>query len=144
MYRILPATVLPVMLVMGCTTTAPPAPQLGVVPVADPALYECAQRTAADLGFDRQMRGASGRGALVATTDTNRLTGRYDGLRVRILSDTGHVTTWVTASPYTDAAYRRSDAKPLMPSQRAVDAAATVERRCRPGRVAERGHRAPQ
>lgn len=144
MNRILPATSLAALMAVGCTGTIHQTTRPSVVPVADPALYQCAQRTAADLGFDRQMRGASGRGALLATTDTNRVSGRYDGLRVRILSDTGHVTTWLTASPYTDAVNRAPNARPLMPSQRAVDAAATVERRCRPGRVADRGHRAPR
>ncbi len=143
MHRILPATSLAALLAAGCTSTIHPATRPSVVPVADPALYACAQRTASDLGFNRQIRGESGRGALLATTDTNRATGRYDGLRVRILSDTGHVITWLTASPYTEVANGASDGRPVMPSRRAVDAAAAVERRCRPDRVSARSGRSP-
>jgi hypothetical protein len=132
MYRILPATSLAAVLAIGCAT-APSrrASRLGVTPVSDPALYECAQRTASDLGFNRQMRGSSGRGALLATTDTNRVTGEYDELRVRILSDTSRVTTWVTASPYSGVARREPNGAQVMPSRRAIEAAATVEQRCR-------------
>ncbi len=144
MNRILPVTSMAALMAMGCARTTPPTTRPSVVPVADPALYACAQRTAYDLGFDRQMRGRDGRGALLATTDTNHATGRYDGLRVRVLSDTGHVTTWLTASPYTEVVNHAPEARPLLPSRRAIDAAAVVERRCRPGRVAERGRRAPR
>lgn len=143
MHRILPATLLTTLWTAGCATAGPKALRPSVVPVADPALYECAQRTAYELGFRQQMRGESGRGDLVATTDTNRYTGRYDQLRVRILSDTGHVTTWITASPHTDVVNRPQGARPPTPSQRATDAASAVERECRPDRVAERGGRAP-
>ena len=144
MHRILPATLLTTALTAGCSMAGRhPVTRPDVVAVADPMLYECAQRTAYDLGFDRQMRGELGRGALLAATDTDRVTGRYDVLRVRILSDTGHVTTWLTASPYTGVVNRSPGARPLMPSRRAIDAAAAVERRCRPDRVSARSSRSP-
>jgi hypothetical protein len=132
MYRVLPATSLATLFAVGCASAVPPVTGPSVMPVADTAAFRCVQRTASTLGFDRQMRSASGRGALQATTDTNRVTGVYDGMRVRILSDTGHLTSWITASPYTGVVNRDARRAPLMPSRRAIDAAETVERRCRP------------
>ena len=132
MSRVLPAMSLAALFTVGCTNTVVrPVTRPNVMPVVDPALYACVERTASNLGFNRQTRAGAASGALLATTDTNRVTGVYDGMRVRILSDTGRVATWITASPYTGVANRGLKREAAMPSRRAIEAAATVERRCR-------------
>jgi hypothetical protein len=101
-----------------------------VLPAADPELYRCAERAALDLGFTNQHSALPGGAEFTATTAPNQVTGIYDGLRVRILSDSGRVITWVTASPYSALAQSRTAEGQLLPSRRAIDAATVVERRC--------------
>ncbi|HEU4988790.1 MAG TPA: hypothetical protein VFT41_03325 [Gemmatimonadaceae bacterium] len=126
MRRILPASFMAGFALAACTATdagmTPPA----VVPANDARLYACAQHAAASLGFARQLGGAPGASAFLATTDTDRVSGVYDALSVRVLSDSGGLATWVTASPYTGRGNGR-----ILPSRRALDAATQVERRCR-------------
>ncbi len=132
MRRILPAITLAGLATMGCAS-AQPAARPGVLPTSDPGLYACAQQTASMLGFDRRLPARRSTAAFSVTTDTNRRTGVYDGLHVAILSDTSHLVTWVTASPYTAMANGRSKRDRLLPSRRAIRAASEVERRCHAG-----------
>jgi hypothetical protein len=130
MRRILPAISTAGILLAGCATAAArPAPS-PVMPAADPELYRCAERAALELGFTNQRSAIPGGAEFTATTAPNQVTGIYDGLRVRILSDSGRVITWVTASPYSALVQSRTPETQLLPSRRAIDAATVVERRC--------------
>lgn len=129
MRRILPAITLAGLASVACASTHPNA-RPAVLPTSDPGLYQCAQRTASRLGFDRSVPGKQRPAGFSVTTDTNHRTGVYDGLHVAILSDTSHLVTWVTASPYTAMARGASKSGRLLPSRRAIRAASEVERLC--------------